>query len=176
MPVAGCSSTPMFGSAHLRGADDARHAVALARVEVKRRHNQPAGGGRYYSVMLRNGRAMCGFNPTSGRSCPHPPATRNVCGAQCGAGASNRYGFSFLGLPDRCRGALVAGCTILLTEDLQHGSCRRATARRQSVFGRLSNGTCSMHERRWIAGCPCVCTQHRVVETHPMPAHTDRAA
>lgn len=123
MPVAKVFiDTNVWVYAHLRGADDARHAVALARVEGEAGAIiSPQVVAEYYSVMLRNGRAdvwiQSNLRAIFARTRLQPA---NAVVLNATLALRNRYGFSFWDC-QIAAAALVAGCTILLTEDLQHG-------------------------------------------------------
>jgi predicted nucleic acid-binding protein len=114
--------TNVWVYAHLKSADDGRHALALARIE--REPNvliSPQVVAEYYSVMLRNGRQdawiQANLRAIFART-RLQPANAGLLNAALDL--RNRYGFSFWDC-QIVAAALLAGCEVLLTEDLQHG-------------------------------------------------------
>lgn len=114
--------TNIWVYAHLHSAIDARHAVALARVE----HESdavisPQVVAEYYSVMLRNDRAdawiQSNLRAIFARTRLQPA---NAAVLNRALTLRNRYGFSFWDC-QIVAAARMAGCDTLLTEDLQHG-------------------------------------------------------
>ena len=114
--------TNLWVYAHLRVAGDARHTLALARVD-----SEPAAVispqvvAEYYSVMLRNARPddwiQSNLRAIFARTRLQPA---NAAVLNAALALRNRYGFSFWDC-QIAAAALVAGCETLLTEDLQHG-------------------------------------------------------
>lgn len=114
--------TNIWVYAHLQGTNDARHELALARVEREPDAVvSPQVVAEYYNVMLRNARpdAWIQSNLRAIFARTHlQPANAAVLNQALAL--RNRYGFSFWDC-QIAAAALVAGCDTLLTEDLQHG-------------------------------------------------------
>lgn len=114
--------TNVWVYAHLRAPRDVRHARALAALEqLAEPIISPQVVAEYYSVMLRNARpdawiqanlrAMFAFARLQ-------PA--NAAVVSTALDVRNRYGFSYWDC-QIAAAALEAGCSTLLSEDLQHG-------------------------------------------------------
>jgi predicted nucleic acid-binding protein len=98
--------TNVWVYAHLKTPDDPRHVRALALVrQVRGLVISPQVVAEYYSVMLRNGQRV-------------QPANAEL--VAIALELRNRLGFSFWDC-QIVAAALLAGCTTLFTEDLQHG-------------------------------------------------------
>ena len=114
--------TNVWVYAHLEVRGDARHAKALDLVErVGALVISPQVVAEYYSVMLRNGRPdawiEANLRAMFARTRLQPANAEMVTSALA---LRTRYGFSFWD-GQIVAAALVARCTTLFTEDLQHG-------------------------------------------------------
>jgi len=108
--------------AHLKVPGDARHARALALVQAGADLIiSPQVVAEYYNVMLRNARTdlwiQANLRVMFARTRLQPV---NADLLSTALDLRNRYGFSFWDC-QIVAAALLARCTTLLTEDLQHG-------------------------------------------------------
>jgi predicted nucleic acid-binding protein len=114
--------TNVWVYAHLKTPDDPRHVRALALVrQVRGLVISPQVVAEYYSVMLRNGQRdawiQANLRAMFAR-CRLQPANAEL--VAIALELRNRLGFSFWDC-QIVAAALLAGCTTLFTEDLQHG-------------------------------------------------------
>jgi len=114
--------TNIWIHAHLRTPGDARHPLALERLESEPdKIISPQVVAEYYSVMLRNGQTdawiQANLRAIFARTQLQPAdgAVLNTAMA-----LRQRYGFSFWDC-QIAAAALESGCELLLSEDLQHG-------------------------------------------------------
>jgi predicted nucleic acid-binding protein len=114
--------TNIWVYAHLKAPTDPRHARALALVrDAPGLVISPQVVAEYYSVMLRNGQTdawiQANLRAMFAR-CRLQPANAELVATALGL--RNRLGYSFWDC-QVVAAALLARCTRLLTEDLQHG-------------------------------------------------------
>lgn len=114
--------TNLWVYAHLQAPGDARHALALHRLESEaEKVISPQVVAEYYSVMLRNAQtdAWIQANLQAIFACTRlQPVDAEVL--DMALSLRQRYRFSFWDC-QIAAAAMAAGCEILLTEDLQHG-------------------------------------------------------
>lgn len=136
---AGASSafvdTNIWVYAHLKAPGDARHERALALVQSRAGLViSPQVVAEYYNVMLRNAQTdawiQANLRAMFARS-RLQPANADVL--SMALDLRNRHGFSFWDC-QIVAAALLARCTTLLTEDLQHGQLVEARLRVTNPF------------------------------------------
>jgi predicted nucleic acid-binding protein len=121
-PVSIFVDTNIWVYAHLKVQGDLRHARALALVQgASGLVISPQVVAEYYSVMLRNGQAdawiQANLRAMFARCLLQPAGAEMLATA---LDLRNRLSFSFWDC-QIVAAALLARCTTLLTEDLQHG-------------------------------------------------------